>query len=358
MDVGFSDSQLELRAAVRDVLARECPPGVLREALSDPEGWRPLWKTVTDLGWPALALLDGEAGLGVIELVAVLEECGAAAVPMPLLSSAGLAGGVLRAAGQPGRVFQEELGAGAVGALGATRTGARLVSPPSLRWAGGRLTGTTGPVADASRADLLVLLAETEAGEVVAAVVRPGPGVELRPQEVVDPTRPLAEVEVDTVPEAVLPVTLRDALALPLTAAAAELVGVGTRLLDLSVAHALGREQFGKPIGSFQGVKHRLADCFVALERARSLTYAAAMAVDNPDASPAERWRAALLAKAAAGQAATETARATVQVHGAIAMTWEHDVHLYLRRAWQSASLFGESRALYGEAGALLVEAG
>ncbi|MCU1588553.1 MAG: acyl-CoA dehydrogenase, partial [Frankiales bacterium] len=81
MDVGFSDSQTELRAAVRDVLVRECPPQVLREAITDPDRWRPLWQTATDLGWPALALYD--EGLGVIELVAVLEECGHAAAPLP-----------------------------------------------------------------------------------------------------------------------------------------------------------------------------------------------------------------------------------------------------------------------------------
>jgi alkylation response protein AidB-like acyl-CoA dehydrogenase len=351
LDVGFSDSQTELRSAVRGVLARECPPQALREALTDPERWRPLWKTVTDLGWPALALFD--EGLSVIELVAVLEECGAAAAPLPLLSSAGLAAGVLRAAG--GHALQEELAAGAVGALGVTAAGARGVHPV-LRWNGGRLTGSVGPVADAVRADLLVLLARSDEG-LVAAVVRPGPGVEVQPQEPIDPTRPLAQLDVDVVPEAVLAVP-SDALALPLTAAAAELVGVTAQLLDVSVTHALTREQFDKPIGSFQGLKHRLADCYVALERARSLTYAAAMFVDNPEAAGPDRWRAALLAKAAASEAATDAARTAVQVHGAIAMTWEHDVHLYLRRAWQSAALLGESRALYAEAGAMLVERG
>jgi alkylation response protein AidB-like acyl-CoA dehydrogenase len=356
VDVGFSDSQLELRSAVRDVLARECPPAVVRESLGDAERWRPLWKTATDLGWPALALLDGEAGLGIVELVAVLEECGASAAPLPLLSSAGLAGGVLSAAGPDGLPFLEELAAGAVGALGGTKPGGRLPSAP-LGWDGQRLTGVVGPVADASRADLLVLLGTTTSGETVAAVVRPGEGVELAPHDVVDPTRPLADVTVDVVPEAVLGVSLRDAVAVPLVAAAADLVGVGTRLLDIAVAHALAREQFGKPIGSFQGLKHRLADSYVALERARSLTYSAAMQIDDPDAVPADRWRAALLAKAGASEAASDAARAAVQVHGAIAMTWEHDVHLYLRRAWQSAALLGESRALYAEAASVLLAA-
>jgi alkylation response protein AidB-like acyl-CoA dehydrogenase len=202
-----------------------------------------------------------------------------------------------------------------------------------------------------------VLLGLATSGETVAAVVRPGDGLGLHPHEVVDPTRPLADVTVDVVPDAVLAVSLRDAMAVPLVAAAAELVGVGSRLLDLGVLHALAREQFGKPIGAFQGLKHRLADSYVALERARSLTYSAAMQIDDPDASAADRWRAALLAKAGAGEAASEAARAAVQVHGAMAMTWEHDVHLYLRRAWQSAALLGESRALYAEAATLLLAA-
>jgi alkylation response protein AidB-like acyl-CoA dehydrogenase len=356
MNVGFTDSQLELRSSVREVLARECSPAVVRAALDDPERWRPLWKTATDLGWPALAMLDDEAGMGVVELVAVLEECGEAAAPLPLLSSAGLVGGVLRAAGASAGDLVGELAEGAIGALGATAVGSRQVGA-ALTYDGTRLRGTTGPVADVAIADVLVLLATDSGGGTVAAVVRPGEGVHLHPHVPLDPTRSLAGVEVDVVPERVLPIELAEAMAVPLTAAAAELAGVTTRLLDLAVTHAIGREQFGRPIGSFQGIKHRLADSYVLLERARSLTYAAAMLVSDPDAPAVDRWRAALLAKAAAGEAATETARAAVQVHGAMAMTWEHDVHLYLRRAWQSAALLGESNALYAAAARLLVEA-
>lgn len=356
MDVSFSASQLELRMSVRDVLRQECPPRVLRQCIGDPDHWRSLWCTVTELGWPALARLDG-AGLGVVELVAVLEECGAAAVPVPLLSTAGLAAGVLRAAGAAGAEYQEQLAEGAVGALGIGEAPLRRLVP-SLGLVGGRLRGTAGPVPDAARADLLVLLCTTADGSAAAAVVRPGDGVVLQPEESVDATWPLGRLLVDVVPEAVLPLSLHDALALPLTAAAAELVGVASRLLELSVAHALVREQFGRPIGSFQGIKHRLADCYVGVERARSLTYAATMQVDDADAAEAGRWRAALLAKAAASEAAVACARAAVQVHGAMAMTWEHDVHLYLRRAWQSAALHGESRSLYGAAAGLLVGTG
>ena len=352
MDVGFSESQLELKAAARDLLAKECPPALVRTCLDDPDTWQPLWRTVVDLGWTALALLDDEAGSGVIELIAVLEECGAAAAPAPLLSSVGLAAGALHAAGPDAASWQEELAEGAVGAL----AGAGVGGTP-LRLSGSRLTGSTGGVADASRAGLFVALATDDADADVVAVVRPGAGVELESADAVDPTRPVARVTFEADVEAALPVSRSAALTVPLTAAAAEQVGLATRVLDLAVTHAGTREQFDRVIGSFQGVKHRLADCYVGIERARSLTYAAAMLAADPSAPPEEAWRAAALAKAAATDAATETARAGVQVHGALGMTWEHDMHLFLRRAWQCAPLLGDSAGLYRAAAAALVGA-
>ncbi|MCV7092942.1 acyl-CoA dehydrogenase family protein, partial [Mycobacterium interjectum] len=115
------------------------------------------------------------------------------------------------------------------------------------------------------------------------------------------------------------------------------------------VEHAKARRQFGAPIGAFQGIKHALADNHVAVERARSLTYAAAARLADPDEGDA--WTAAALAKAAAGDAAVTCARTAVQVHGALGQTWEHDIHLYVRHAWQGAALLGDSRALYHEVG-------
>ena len=333
MDVGFSDSQLELRAAVRDVLAKECPPALVRACLDDPQAWRPLWQRGVDLGWTGLAALDDEAGFGVVELVAVLEEVGAAAAPIPLLSSAGLAAGALRACGPEGQRWQDELAEGAVGALA---------------------VDAIPGVLDASRADVFVVIAGQE-----LSVVRPGAGVELASLDAVDPARPMSLLTLgaDAAVEAVLPVSMPAALAVPLTATAAELVGLSTRMLDVALAHAGTREQFDRAIGSFQGVKHRLADCYVAIEKARSLTYAAVMLCADLDADPVERWRAAALAKASATDAALETARAGVQVHGALGMTWEHDMHLYLRRAWQMAPLLGDSASLYRDAAASLVGA-
>src|SRR5438067_4794420 len=308
--MGFSESQLELRAAVRDVLGKECPPSLVRTCLDDPGAWRPLWQRAVDLGWTGLALLDDDAGMGVIELVAVLEELGAAAAPIPLLSSAGLAAGALRAAGPAAAQWQQELAEGAIGALS--------------------LDAIPG-VLDSGRADLFVILTGNELS--------------------------IARAAIDADVEAVLAVSPPAALAVPLTATAADLVGLAARVLDNTVTHANTREQFDRVIGSFQGVKHRLADCYVAIERARSLTYGAAMLVTDPVADAEETWRAAALAKAAASEAAVETARAGVHVHGALGMTWEHDVHLYLRRAWQLEPVLGDSAALYRAAAASLAGA-
>jgi alkylation response protein AidB-like acyl-CoA dehydrogenase len=194
--------------------------------------------------------------------------------------------------------------------------------------------------------ELIVTLAASADGP-VAAVVRVGDGVTARDAECTDPAQPVADVEIDAEPVAIAPVDLESALATPLVAAAADLVGVAGAALARSVEYAKSRQQFGKPIGAFQGIKHALADNYVALERARGLTYAAAARLDDPATPSVAGWNAAALAKAAAAEAAVGCARTAVQVHGALAQTWEHDMHLYLRHAWQGASTLGDSRALY-----------
>jgi alkylation response protein AidB-like acyl-CoA dehydrogenase len=161
----------------------------------------------------------------------------------------------------------------------------------------------------------------------------------------------VADVEIDAEPLATARVDVGPALTAPLVAAAADLVGVASAALHRSVEHAKARRQFGSPIGAFQGIKHALADNYVSVERARSLTYAAAARLGDPSAAPADAWTAAALAKAAAGDAAANCARTAVQVHGALAQTWEHDIHLYVRHAWQGAAMLGDSRSLYHAVG-------
>lgn len=353
MKVGLNDSQLELRANVRAVLAAECPSSVTRQAYTDDELWLPLWKTVVDLGWTALALADETSGLGAVELAVVLEECGAATLPVPLLSSVGHAAGALRQVGADDLL--EELSEGAVGTLLASPPGSRSAGPV-LTWSGGRLTGTAQDVPEAARADLFVCLANDDDGALHIAAFRAGAGVLVDKDESLDPSRPLGRMRVDVLPEFCLPTALPTVLAAPLVASASELVGVAARALALSVEHAKTRHQFGQPIGAFQGVKHRLADAYVRLERARSLNYLAAAKLAEGRPVDAVTWRAALLAKAAASEAASECTRSGVAVHGAMGQTWEHDMHLLLRRAWQGSATLGETRALYASAARSYVE--
>jgi alkylation response protein AidB-like acyl-CoA dehydrogenase len=351
MDVGLNSGQLALRDSVRDVLRAECPPGVARQAMTDPERWRTVWKTVVDLGWTDLAVPtnDGEGSFGRVDLAVVLEECGAAIAPIPLLSSIGLAAGVLRVAGSAFDDVLDAIGGGAVAALAAHPPGCRLPGVP-MTLQNGRLHGRAIAVPNLPRAELIVTLASSPDGP-VAAVVRVGDGVAVRAVESTDPAQPVADVEIDTQPVVTAPVDVESALATPLLAAAADLVGVAGAALASSVEHAKTRHQFGKPIGAFQGIKHALADNYVAVERARSLSYAAAARLDDSATSPSAGWTAAALAKAAAAEAAVGCARTGVQVHGALGQTWEHDMHLYLRHAWQGASMLGDSRALYHAVG-------
>ena len=355
MHVGLTSEQLALRDAVRDVLRTECPPDVARQAITDPDRWRTLWKTVVDLGWTDLARAaagpDDTAEFGPVELAVVLEECGAAIAPIPLLSSVGLAAGVLRACGPTVAPVLAEIAGGAVATLAVHSRGSRLAGVP-MTFRGGRLRGRAIAVPNLSRAELIVVLAHADSGVggVVAAVARCGQGIQgvtVLAGESVDPAQPVADVEIDVEPTAVAPVELDAALTAPLIAAAADLVGVASAALHRSVEHAKARRQFGTPIGAFQGIKHALAENYVSVERARSLTYAAAARLDDP----AGGWTAAALAKAAAGDAAVNCARTAVQVHGALGQTWEHDIHLYVRHAWQGTALLGDSRALYHEVG-------
>ncbi|GFG95060.1 acyl-CoA dehydrogenase family protein [Mycobacterium timonense] len=351
MDVGLNSEQLSLRDTVRDILRTECPPEAARQAITDPERWRALWKTVVDLGWTELAAPseEGAGDYGPVELAVVLEECGAALAPIPLLSSIGLAAGVLSDAGLDSVLA--DIAGGAVATLAVHAPGARLPGAPmTLRE--GRLRGRAVAVPHLARAELVVTLARDDAGETVAAVVRCGDGVTVVPAaEATDPAQPLATADVDAEPVAVANVDVESALTAPWVACAADLIGVAGAALRRSVEHAKSRRQFGQPIGAFQGIKHALADNYVGLERARSLTYAAAARLADPAAAPGEAWTAAALAKAAAGDAAAGCARTAVQVHGALGQTWEHDVHLYVRRAWQGAALLGDSRSLYYEVG-------
>jgi len=360
MDVGLNSEQLSLRDTVRGILRTECPPDVARQVLNDAgthsELWRSLWKTIVDLGWTELAAPDPSGDFGPVELAVVLEECGAALAPIPLLSSVGLAAGALRACGPSADALLADIAGGVVATLAVHSPGSRLPGPVA-RLHRGRLRGRAVAVPNLSRAELIVTLAtDGDGGAPVVAVARRGDGVSALVVESTNPAQPIGDVEFDTEPLATFDINdVESALTAPLVAVAADLVGVASAALHHSVEYAKSRRQFGTPIGAFQGIKHALADNYVSLERARSLTYAAAAQIGHPATTPATAWTAAALAKAAAGDAAANCSRNAVQVHGALGQTWEHDVHLYVRHAWQGAAMLGDSRSLYREVGSRFV---
>jgi alkylation response protein AidB-like acyl-CoA dehydrogenase len=347
MEFGFSPEQQELRSAAAEVLRGQAPMSVVREASADPERWRPLWKTITALGWPALTVPEdaGGLGLGAVDLVALLEVAGAALLPLPLLSSAGQAVPVLVAAGA-GADTLAPLTEGSVATL-AHRAG----GPLDLDGDDARLRGDAGLVVEAARADLLVLPVRRD-GDVRVMAVPAGRGVRVEPEDCLDPTRPLARVLVDA-EGADLDVVGEDGglgLATALVAGAADLVGCADAALGRAVEHARTRRQFGRPVGSFQAVGHRLADLSLGVERARGLTWQAAAHIDERPTDAAPASVEASLAAAAACDAAVDVTKGATQVFGALAMTVEDDTHLHLRRARQQALALGGARQHYWRA--------
>ncbi|MGN9838221.1 acyl-CoA dehydrogenase family protein [Nonomuraea sp. H19] len=298
MNFAFTDEQLALGATVRDVLRAHCPPAALRTER------RPGWKQLAELGFFGVLLppeSDG-LGLGLADILPALEETGRACLPGPVVETAVAAPYLL-----PGT---PKLASGAV---------CVSVLLPGQMYA-----------PDADLADLLVV-----AGADNLRLV-PKESVRLTPRPGVDPLRPLFEVAFSESER--LSCSATPALRRATVATAAHLIGVAKELLAVSVAYARVRTQFGAPIGSFQAVKHRLADVAVAVEFAAPLVYRAALAVDRP-APTVERDVSA--AKAAAGAAATLAAQVALQVHGAIGYTEELDLRFWLARAWSLSAAYG-----------------
>jgi alkylation response protein AidB-like acyl-CoA dehydrogenase len=309
MDFTLTDDQELLRSTARRLLAGECPPSVVRAHMEDRGAARALWGHLA--GWTALA-----AG-PLTDLCLFLEETGAALAPGPFFATTVLWQPLAVAVGEdPERV-------GTVAMAGAD--------------------GVWQVNGDAVRTFVL----DADLAERVAFVL-PGPAVavvdatELAPREVttLDPSRPVFEIRV---PDGVIGVAVQaevveDLLERAWVALAAELLGTARWLFDASLAYAKSRVQFDRPIGSFQAIQHKLADMALAVERAWAATYYAAMAIDAGDA---ERHRAAHVAKAAAGAAARRAAKDGIQIHGGIGFTWEHDLHLWMRRAFTSERLLG-----------------
>jgi len=352
VQIGPNADQLELQAATREVLSRSCPSTLIRQTYTDPRAWQDLWKTAVHTGWTQLAVRGigpEDFGLTTTDLVLTLEACGGALAPIPLVSSIGVAAGALRTIGSRALDLLTDLADGSIATLAVQPSGQRLPGLALTLADDGRVHGSAQCVADAVHADLLVALCSS--GDRTALAVIPiGDGVLIEPAKSADPSRPLAVVTVDAEAIESASVDFEQAVAPGLLALAAELVGIAQGALDIAVDHATTRRQFDRAIGSYQGIKHALADDYVAVERARALVYGAAALLDDAAAGP-QVWDACALAKAAANDAALACTRTAVQVLGALGQTWEHDIHLYLRRAWVGAALLGDSSSLYHVAG-------
>ncbi|GAA4626191.1 acyl-CoA dehydrogenase family protein [Actinoallomurus vinaceus] len=319
----MSDELDDLRATVRAFLAEECPPTAVRRLMADPAAHdAALWgRLAGELGLTGLAVPEehGGAGCGLTELAVVCEELGRALTPVPYLATAVLAAYAVR----DGRL----LAGIADGSLIAT-----VVLDGDLTVDRGRLTGTAPYVLDGHLADVIVCAA----GNGVYAVR--GADVAQTPYVTLDQTRRLARLRFESAPAERIDGDLTRVRDVALTALAAGQVGGAQRCLETALEHARTRVQFGRPIGAFQAIKHKLADVLLRVESARSAAHEAARVADgDPGSLPVY----AALAGSYCAEAYLHAAGETIQVLGGIGVTWEHDAQLHLKRATADACLFG-----------------
>ncbi|MFB7407181.1 acyl-CoA dehydrogenase family protein [Streptomyces sp. NPDC056202] len=337
----LTEEQEELRSAVRSVLGRHAGDAA----------WRPLTRQI---GVAGLAVPEeyGGAGCGALEVGVVMEELGRELSPVPYLGSAVLVVQALLASGDAeacARLLPGLASGAAVGALAWAERGswepsavrARAVPGPAGRW---RITGTKEHVLDGAGAGVLLVAARTAAGVSLFEVAVDRPDVAREATVTMDTTRAQARVVLTAAEGRLVGAegegdrVLSQVRDLACAALAAEQVGAASRCLELTVAYAKERIQFGRPIGSFQAVKHRLADAYVLVESARSAALGASFAAAA--ASP-ELPRCAAAAKSACSEAYAAVAGEMIQLHGGIGITWEHDAHRYFKRAHGAAQLFG-----------------
>jgi alkylation response protein AidB-like acyl-CoA dehydrogenase len=353
MDFAFSDEQEELRGGVRSVLDAECTPDALRAFEMADEAARAdlaanRWAVLAELGAPALVVPESANGLGLddVDLVGVLEEAGYACLPEPLLETAALAAPTL-AALLPAPAAAAALAAlvedDAVFAVGGIDVAPQGISSPTEVTADGMLR--TPRVVGARDADFLLLACrDDESGWQLHAV--PAASCRAEPAPTLSATRDLSTVHWPLASDTLLAYGVAAEAAASLLAdraaagTAAVLIGLADRMVAMAVAYAKQRHQFGKPIGSFQAVKHLLADARVKLEFARPATYRAAwsLATAQPTLS-----HDASMAKAMASVTADRAARVALQVHGAIGYTWECDLHFFLKRTWALSRAWGDA---------------
>lgn len=353
MHFALTEEQAELASTVRSLLAKRSDPAAVRSATRQPKGYdEQLWRVLCEqVGAAALAIPEeyGGAGFSLFETHVVLEELGAALTPSPLLGSAVLAAQSVLLSGTTDarRALLPGIAAGTTVAalVWAGQEGAWSTEHVGVCADGTTLSGSGHYVLDAGSADVLLVLARTDEG-IGLFQVEPS-AYERSRAPGMDRTLGYATVGFDGVEGELLDSDaatwlprLRDIACVAVTALQ---VGAMQRSLDLTVAYAQERVQFGRPIGSFQALKHRMADMLVDVETSRSASWAAAWSASQPTSGRhddlAER---AATAKAWCSEALSRVVGEAVQMHGGIAITWEHDIQLYFKRAHALSQLFGQ----------------
>jgi alkylation response protein AidB-like acyl-CoA dehydrogenase len=319
MNFDFTDDQQAIKSTAREFLASRFKPEKVRDLAESGEYDPALWDEMSELGWPGIFIAEehGGQGLGVVELVILMEELGYVAAPSPFLSNAA-AGLMLQFAGS---ASQQERWLPGV-ASGAERGTVGMIS-----------NGSAPLVPDAELSSFVVLVDGDSASVVPIA------DASVERVDTIDDTRPYSRVSA-TGGEA-LEGDVRGALDRVAVALAGEIVGLSQRSLEMAVEYAKDRQQFGRPIGAYQAVSHNCAQMLMETESARSLTLYAAWAADHePESLPV----AASMAKAYASDAGFRVPARSLQVHGGIGFTWEHDLQFFLKRGKTDAHLYGTAR--------------
>ncbi|HEX4603202.1 MAG TPA: acyl-CoA dehydrogenase family protein [Candidatus Angelobacter sp.] len=345
MQFGLSESQQILKDTARKFFAGESPIAAVRKAMETDTAYDPaLWTKMAEQGFTGTITPEeyGGMGLGKVELVLLMEEAGYALLPGPFFSTVALAGSVIDACASPEqkKKYLARIAGGEARATVALVEAAGSWDPASLLMtaAGNKLSGTKLFVTDAAVADFMIVAAR----DGVYAVDAKAAGLRIEPMKGMDLARKIYSVEFKNTPAEKLGDSSGLARALDVATAAlcAEMVGGMQRALELTVAYAKTRKQFGKPIGIFQAVQHLCADMYLETESSRSAAYYAAWALEeNTD----DATTAISVAKMYASDASRTVGNRGIQVHGGMGFTWENDLHLYYRRAKASETMLGDA---------------
>jgi len=366
MNFGFTEDQEALRDATRKFLDNECPTTFVRKMMADDTAHATeLWKKIAQLGWLGIIVPEdfGGSGGSFLDLVVILEEAGKSLLPGPFFATALLGTTAILGGGSadqkstllPKIVEGNHIVTLALAEKSGRYDAAGVTLSASAKGADFVLSGEKFFVPDAHVADQIIIAARTsqgsnpEDGITLFLVDSKAPGVTTTQLKTVDMTRRQCHVALQDVAVARAQVlgevgkgwsVLRRVLDQAMAGLCAEMVGTGQKALDMAVAYAKERVQFGKPIGSFQAVKHKCVDMMVQVENARSLTYYAAWTVDeNVD----EAKQAVPMAKAYCSDMTKTVTSEAIQVHGGIGFTWEHDMHLFYRRGLAGEAAFGSA---------------